>query len=71
MPKGNKNPSGNPETMHCRKCGAEMENGGCPKCGYKVYVPMDEKKALKIRLILGGIILAGFIIWVIVTQVKG
>ena len=27
MPKGNKNPSGNPETMHCRKCGAEMENG--------------------------------------------
>ena len=49
MPKGNKNPSGNPETMHCRKCGAEMENGVCPKCGYKVYVPMDEKKALKIR----------------------
>ena len=26
MPKGNKNPSGNPETMHCRKCGAEMES---------------------------------------------
>lgn len=54
MPKGNKNPSGNPETMHCRKCGAEMENGVCPKCGYKVYVPMDEKKALKIRLSSAG-----------------
>lgn len=45
MPKGNKNPSGNPETMHCRKCGAEMENGVCPKCWIQSICAHGRKKS--------------------------
>ncbi len=54
--------------MHCRKCGTVMENGVCPKCGYKVYVPMDEKKMRRIRWIVGGVCLVGLLIWLLVTR---
>ncbi|MBQ8322633.1 MAG: hypothetical protein IJX91_01560 [Clostridia bacterium] len=40
-----------PEKIHCRRCKTLMENGVCPTCGYKMYVPMDEKKRNKIRFI--------------------
>lgn len=58
------------EQMHCRRCGALMKNGVCPACGYKVYVPIDEKKARKIRWISGGIFLAVLVIALIVKSIK-
>ncbi len=40
-----------PKQIHCRRCKTLMENGVCPACGYKIYMPMDDKKRNKIRLI--------------------
>ncbi len=57
-----------PENLHCRRCHTLMENGVCPTCGFKVYVPMDEKKRNKIRLIVGGVCVAAFLIWFLITQ---
>lgn len=62
---------GMPERFHCRKCGTLMENGVCPKCGYKMYVPMDEAKVRKIRLIVGVICVAAFLVFMIVRSAKG
>ena len=66
--KGQKNDQTQPRKGRCPKCGSETENGKCPVCGYKQYVPMDTKKLFRIRLILGAILVAGLIIWAIVTQ---
>ena len=60
-----------PQQIHCRKCGTVMENGVCPKCGYKLYVPMDGKKLNRIRWIVGGICVAAFVVWLIIKSVKG
>lgn len=60
-----------PQQIHCRKCGTVMENGVCPKCGYKLYVPMDGKKLNLIRWIVGGICVAAFVVWLIIKSVKG
>ena len=35
------------------------------------YVPMDEKKLARIRLIVGIVVLVGFFIWFLVKQSKG
>ena len=41
-----------PEQIHCRRCKTLMENGVCPTCGFRMYVPMDEKKKGKIKFVL-------------------
>ena len=51
-----------PQTMHCRRCQTLMENGECPTCGFKTYVPMNEEKKRKIRLILGGVCVVAFLV---------
>ncbi len=51
-----------PEKIHCRKCKTLMENGVCPTCGHRVYVPMDEEKKKQVRWIVGGVCLALFLI---------
>lgn len=66
--KGQENNQAQSQKGRCPKCGSETENGKCPVCGYKQYVPMDAKKLFRIRLILGAILVAGLIIWAIVTQ---
>ena len=60
-----------PEKIHCKRCKTLMENGVCPTCGYKIYVPMDEKKRNKIRLILAGVLMAAFVIVFVVLQIRG
>lgn len=55
-------------TGYCRKCGVPLENGVCPKCGFKAYVPMDKKKAFWIRMILGAVMIVGLIIFVILKD---
>ena len=57
-----------PETLHCRRCKIEMENGVCPSCGFRAYVPMDKDKQKKIRLILGGVCIAGFLLFYLLSQ---
>lgn len=44
-----------PEKLHCSRCKTLMENGECPQCGFRAYVPMDEEKMKKIRLIGTGV----------------
>ena len=56
------------DTLHCHKCGTVMENGKCPKCGYYVYVPMDPKMQRKIRLIVGGVFIVGFLIFLLLYK---
>lgn len=49
------------QTMHCKRCKSVMENGVCPVCGFRVYMPMDEGKRKKIRWIVGGVCVAIFV----------
>ena len=59
---------GMPETMHCRRCKTLMENGVCPTCGFKVYVPMSKEKQNKIKVIATAVAMAVFIVIFIITQ---
>ena len=55
-----------PDKIHCRRCKTLMENGVCPTCGYKIYMPMKDKKRNKIRLITAIVFVAiGVIIFAI------
>ncbi len=55
-----------PDKIHCRHCKTLMENGVCPTCGYKIYMPMNDKKRNKIRLITAIVFVAiGVIIFAI------
>ena len=53
---------GVPQKIHCQRCKTLMENGVCPACGHRIYVPMDKKKQDKIRLIVAGVCIAVFVI---------
>ena len=57
-----------PEQIHCRKCNTLMENGKCPSCGHSIYVPMDATKQMKIRLIVGAIGVAIFLLVFALTR---
>ena len=59
-----------PQTMHCKRCKTEMENGVCPHCGFRVYVPMDSGKRSKIKLVLTGVFMAIFVVLFVVLQFK-
>jgi rubrerythrin len=60
-----------PEVLHCRKCGTQLKDGVCPKCGYKVYIPMDEQKVKRIRLIVGCVCVALCLVVLIILKIKG
>lgn len=60
----------NEKTMHCPRCRTVMENGKCPTCGHYVYVPMSNEKRSKIRLIVGGVCVIGFVILFVIMQLK-
>ena len=57
-----------PQQIHCRHCRTLMENGVCPNCGYRIYVPMAKEKRDKIRLILAGICMGIFVVLFIISQ---
>ncbi len=59
-----------PETLHCSRCRTELKDGVCPTCGFKTYVPMDEKKRKRIRWILTAVFLVGALVILLVTQLK-
>ena len=56
-----------PETR-CKRCGGVMENGVCRGCGFRVYVPLDDKKIRKIRMIVGGVCIAIFLLIVFIKN---
>ncbi len=58
-----------PERVHCRRCKTLMgEDGVCPTCGFRMYVPMDKKKRDKIKLIGTVILMAVFVVLFVVLQ---
>ena len=57
-----------PEKIHCKRCKTLMQNGVCPTCGYKTYVPMDEKKRKAVRLALTVVCIGVFLILFIATR---
>ncbi len=56
------------QKLHCPRCKTVMENGKCPTCGHYIYVPMDKEKRNKIRLIVGGVCIVGFVVLFILLQ---
>lgn len=60
--------SAEPEKVHCRRCKTLMENGVCPTCGFKMYVPMSEEKRKKIKMVATAIGFAVFIAIFLVIQ---
>ena len=58
-----------PAQIHCRQCRTLMENGICPNCGYKMYVPMDPQKRDKIRMILTGVLIAAFVVIFVAMEI--
>lgn len=59
-----------PEKVHCKRCKTLMENGVCPTCGFKIYVPMDEGKRKKIRLIVATVAVVVFVVLFVILQFK-
>ena len=59
-----------PQTLHCRKCKTLMENGVCPNCGFRVYVPMDSKKQNKINVVLTAVLMIVFVTIFVAIQLK-
>ena len=57
-----------PEKIHCKRCKTLMEQGVCPQCGYRIYIPMDKKKRDKIRLWVAVACIVGFVIIFAATQ---
>ena len=55
---------------HCRRCQALMKNGVCPVCGFRMYVPMDQKKLGKIKLVTTAVCMAVFVAIFIYIQIK-
>ena len=72
--KKNENQSANSQnnmpSVHCRRCGTQMENGVCKTCGFKMYVPMDKAKQQKIKLWGTGILMAVFVVLFVVLQFR-
>ncbi len=60
--------AGVPQKIHCQRCKTLMENGVCPACGHRIYVPMDKKKQDKIRLIIAGVCIAVFVVIFVIGQ---
>ena len=61
-----------PSELHCRRCKTLLDKGVCPNCGYRVYIPMDEKKRNKIRLIATAVGVAVFaVLFVALKIIKG
>lgn len=60
-----------PKELHCKNCKTVLENGRCPNCGFHIYVPMDESKRKRIRLITGGVCLAIFLVIFICLKARG
>ena len=59
-----------PSTLHCKHCKTLMENGVCPACGFKVYIPMDEEKRKKIKMALTVVGFVVFIVIFLIIQFK-
>ena len=59
-----------PEQVHCKRCKTLMENGTCPTCGFKIYVPMDQKKRDKIRLVTTVVAMAVFLVLFLIMQIQ-
>ena len=62
---------GGPSGRRCPKCGGEVKRGVCSRCGHYEYVPPDEKTVRKIRLVVGGICVALFLVWMLINSIKG
>ena len=59
-----------PKQVHCKRCKTLMENGVCPACGFKIYVPMDEEKRKKIKLWMTVGAFVVFIVLFVILQFK-
>ena len=59
------------QVYHCPRCRTELKDDGhCPTCNYKIYVPMDEKKRGKIKLILTAVFMVIFVVLFVCLQFK-
>ena len=57
-----------PSQLHCKNCKTLMENGVCPTCGYKVYVPMSKEKREKVKTVVTAVAVAVLIAVFVIIQ---
>lgn len=57
-----------PEKLHCKRCRTLMEEGVCPLCGYRVYMPMADGKRKMWRWIVTGVCLVGCLLILLLTR---
>lgn len=59
------------QRYHCPKCKTTLEQDGkCPTCGYKMYMPMDEKTRNKIKIILTVVLMVIFAVMFVILQFR-
>ena len=59
------------KTYYCPTCKVPLdEKGLCSRCGNKTYIPMDEEKRNKIKLILTAVFLVIFAVLFVWLQFK-
>ena len=59
------------QVYHCPRCRTTLQDDGhCPTCNYKIYVPMDEKQRNKVKLILTVVFMVIFVVLFVCLQIK-
>ena len=70
-PAPKKNGDKQKQRYHCPKCKTLLEEDGlCPTCGYKMYIPMDEKQRNKVKVILTVVLMVIFAVLFVILQFK-
>lgn len=58
-----------PNILHCKRCKTVLNEGVCPVCGFKIYVPIEKEKREKTKKILTAVFLVGFAVILLLLQI--
>ncbi len=56
------------QKLYCKRCKSVMQEGVCPVCGYRTYMPMAADKVKHVRIIVAAVSIAVFFILFLVLR---